>query len=404
MSTVQSILKLKGVVQHYSWGGFDYIPRLLSIPNEEKKPFAEYWLGAHPNYPAQLVMNGQTESLIDHLQSNGEQILGTSTFAKFSSLPFLLKILDVRQMLSIQVHPSKAAAAEGYAREDKSGISLKAPNRNYKDENHKPEMMVALSEFWLLHGFKPEDELREMLSVIPELEALLDRFNSGGYKGLYEWLMRMDQQEVNDILSPLASSIVPLYRNGELLPSQESFWAARAVESFCKDGNLDRGIFSVYLFNLVQLKKGEGIYQPPGMPHAYLEGQNVELMANSDNVLRAGLTEKYIDVEELLKHVEFVATHPQKLGSEYFTATEYCFDTPAEEFRLCRYLLNNDKVPVNSRTAEIIIVTEGAAQLSSDTEKVVLTTGEAVLITAGTEYTFGSTDTPTEAYRAFVPD
>ena len=397
MSTEQRIYPLKGKVQHYAWGGYEFIPQLLSLNNPEKKPFAEYWLGAHPNHPSTISIDNNEIPLDVFIEKHHQ----TSRAGKsFKTLPFLLKILDVRQMLSIQVHPNKSSAELGFQKENESGIPANAADRNYKDDNHKPEMMVALSDFWLLHGFKPADKLIETLSAIPGFEFLIEEFTTKGYRGLYEKAMLMQQGEVNKILEPIAEKILPLYRNGELLKSQESFWAARAVESFCKDGNYDRGIFSIYFFNLIHLKKGEGIYQGAQLPHAYLEGQNVELMANSDNVLRAGLTEKHIDVDELLKHVSFAETFPNILGSSADVQEELVFETPAEEFELYQYHLKGSNVRLHATNAEIILVLEGNTSITSGSKSVPLKKGEAVFILADTDYIITSSS---EIFRATTP-
>ena len=308
---MDSIYKLKGVVQYYNWGGKEFIARLLGVENPEQKPFAEYWLGAHVNAPA--MVDEINISLHQLIIDNPVEVLGKQVAEKFQSLPYLFKILDVRQMLSIQVHPSKQSAVEEYEKETKRGIPLTAPNRNYKDKNHKPELMVALSDFWLLHGFKKEEELTEVLNRVIELSFLLPVFQSKSYKGLYKEVMTMPQTKVDEVLSPLMQKIIPQYNNGTLKKGDEHFWAARAAITFCKDNRYDRGIFSIYLFNLLHLQEGQAIYQAAGLPHAYLEGQNVEVMANSDNVLRAGLTDKHVDVPELMKHVKFEATHPKTI-------------------------------------------------------------------------------------------
>jgi mannose-6-phosphate isomerase len=402
MSTLQSIYKLKGKVQHYSWGGTQFIPQLLGTENIDRKPFAEYWLGAHPNHSSTLEISGQETSLNQFIQQNKLKALGAEIVERFGALPYLLKVLDVRQMLSIQVHPSKPAAEVGYAAEDAIGIPVTAPNRNYKDENHKPELMVALSDFWLLHGFKPADRLQEVLSAVPDFDFLLQEFEQGGYQALYEKVMLMDQEEVNQILALEVSRVLPLYKNGELLKSQEEFWVARAAETFCKDGQYDRGIFSIYLFNLVHLKTGEGIYQPAQMPHAYLEGQNVEIMANSDNVLRAGLTDKHIDVPELMKHVRFEETIPTILGAHAHEEEEIQFTTPAPEFELYQYLLQNNEQALQAYSAEILLVMDGKANIKGEGVQLSLSKGEAAFICAGTSYHLGS-DGPAEVFRAAVP-
>ena len=399
MPIAQHIYPLKGKVQHYTWGGYDYIPQLLSLAHKENKPYAEYWLGAHPNHPS-VIKQDEIELPLNEFIHLNPEILGKAQ-NNFSTLPFLLKILDVRQMLSIQVHPNKISAEIGFHKENELGIPLSASYRNYKDDNHKPEMMVALSDFWLLHGFKPADKLIETLSAIPGFEFLVEEFQTKGYKALYEKVMLMDQGEVNEILKPIIDKVLPLYKNGELLRSRESFWAARAAENFCIGGNYDRGIFSIYLFNLVHLKKGEGIYQGAQLPHAYLEGQNVELMANSDNVLRAGLTDKHIDVAELLRHVSFVETIPNILGSYADVKEAIEFHTPAKEFQLYQYHLEENSINLRSRSAEIFIVLEGSVRFNTTTEILNASKGETVFIKGGSSYSISATSA--EIFRAATP-
>ena len=393
----QRLFKIKGIVQHYSWGGYDFIPNLLGIDNIERKPFAEYWLGAHPNHPASI---GDNENLFNYIRANTSDALGNEVAGRFSTLPFLFKILDVRQMLSIQVHPSKESAAIGFAAENEKGIPVTAAHRNYKDENHKPELMVALSDFWLLHGFKKESDLKKTLEAIPEFEFLLTIFNNKGYKGLYEEVMTMSQQKVNAILQPIVERIVPLYNNGELRKDQEDFWAARAAIHFCKEDNYDRGIFSVYFFNLLQLKKGEGIFQPQGMPHAYLEGQNVEVMANSDNVLRAGLTDKHIDVAELMKHVAFTPTLPDVI--EPAAAAHKVFASPAEEFELHQYQLRKEE-EAEAASAEIWFLLSGAATVEANGENLVVKKGESFFVKPQTNMIIKPSD-QAELFRVSVPN
>ncbi|MGZ5191534.1 MAG: mannose-6-phosphate isomerase, class I, partial [Flavisolibacter sp.] len=183
MVLTQRVFQLKGVVQHYTWGGFFYIPQLLNMENKEEKPFAEYWLGAHPNHPSQIEKHPLL-SLDKIINENPATILGENVFKKFQSLPYLLKVLDVRQMLSIQVHPDKKSAEQGFEDENKKGIAVYAYNRNYKDDNHKPEMAVALGDFYLLHGFKEEKLLENILDNVVEFNFLRPVFKSKGYKGL----------------------------------------------------------------------------------------------------------------------------------------------------------------------------------------------------------------------------
>ncbi|OLY94883.1 mannose-6-phosphate isomerase, type 1 [Cnuella takakiae] len=402
MHPLQGIFPLKGIVQHYSWGGFSYIPQLLQQPNADQQPCAEYWLGAHPNHPAQVSVNGNQYALNKFIEQYQGTVLGQQAFADFGRLPYLLKVLDVRQMLSIQVHPDIPSAQEGFARENAAGIPANAAHRNYKDDNHKPELMVALSDFWLLHGFKSPALLREVLESVPEFEFLVAEFDQNGYEGLYRKVMTLPQEEVNAILQPVVDRVLPLYHNGELLKKQEDFWTARAAETYCKDGNIDRGIFSIYLFNLVHLRKGEGIFQQARLPHAYLEGQNVELMANSDNVLRAGLTDKHIDVAELLKHVRYEETIPMVLGAHASEEEEIQFSVPAPEFELYQYQLEGNPVAATATSAEILLVLHGRATVKAGDTELDIPQGSAALVSAGTHYTLQGASA-TELFRAAVP-
>jgi mannose-6-phosphate isomerase len=396
---MHSLYKLRGVVQHYSWGGSAFIPQLIGQENREQKPFAEYWLGAHPNAPATLE-NEEPTSLLAAINNSPEAVLGKQVAQDFGTLPYLFKILDVRQMLSIQVHPSIESAVKGYQEENEKGIPLTAPHRNYKDQNHKPELMAALGDFWLLHGFKDKESIRKVFETVPELSCLESEFDANGYKGLYEKVMTMPQEEVDKILNPLLQKIVPQYEAGSLPKSSEHFWAARAVKTFCKDAHYDRGIFSIYFFNLLHLKEGEGIYQPAGLPHAYLEGQNVEVMANSDNVLRAGLTDKHIDVPELMKHVTFEATIPAIIPAR--ADKEQVYATPAAEFELTKFALSDAAFFV-AESATIVFVTGGKIRVSTEEKELVLRRGEAALVAGNQSFELKPDDCTAVVFAVTAP-
>ena len=367
MQQGKNVFKLKGKIQQYAWGGATYLSRLLSVANPENKPFAEYWLGAHDNASSEL--DGATPSkLNEYVRQQPESTLGTTVAQRFGRLPYLLKVLDVKDMLSIQVHPSKENALLEFAAENEKGIALTAPHRNYKDDNHKPELMLALSEFWLLHGFKPEEDLMQVLATVPELKFLQPVFSVDGYKGLYKKVMEMPQQEVNDVLKPLLDRIVPLYNEQRLRKQNEDFWAARAALTYNEGEKIDRGIFSIYFFNLVNVLPGEAVFQAAGLPHAYLEGQNVEIMANSDNVLRGGLTPKHVDVRELLKHVRFEATHPRIMREDNTPGHIVVYKTPAPDFELSKInLQEGETVTIQSHSIEIFLVLEGKVQVDDST-------------------------------------
>ena len=366
MKKDNKVFKLQGKVQHYNWGGSTYLPQLLSLPNADHKPFAEFWMGAHDNAPALVLTDGKDGiALNKYIGERPDDILGPYTAGRFGRLPYLLKILDVKDMLSIQVHPSKKSAELEFAAENKKGVPLNAAERNYKDDNHKPELMVALSEFWLLHGFKPEEELLSTLQATPELRYLEPVFVQQGYQGLYRQVMEMSQQKVNEVLQPLLDRILPEYSGGDLAKNAADYWAARAALTYNEPGKTDRGIFSIYFFNLLNLHPGEAVFQDAGLPHAYLEGQNVEIMANSDNVLRGGLTPKHVDVPELLKHVRFEATFPRIMAGNLSAGHITVYPTPAPDFELSRVdLLTGEAVTVHAHSVEIYIVMEGLLGVS----------------------------------------
>lgn len=366
---IKGLVKLEGKVQHYTWGGYDFLPQLLNIPNPDHKPFAEYWLGTHANAPALVhfgdVSNIPLDEYLDQYASNLDEEKAQEVRRK---LPYLLKVLDVRDMLSIQVHPCKEDAYIGFQQENQAGIPLDAPHRNYKDDNHKPELMVALSDFWLLHGFRSPEKLVEMINAVPEFAFMLPLFREGSYRKLYTTIMQMEQEEVNRILQPLLERIQAGYEKDYFTKDDPHFWAARAASTFNQPGKIDRGIFSIYLLNLVHLKNGEAIFQDAGVLHAYLEGQNIEIMASSDNVLRGGLTNKHINTAELLRHVTFQATIPELVHTQKRAGERECiYETPVTDFQLRRYSLKPGQPipPLSIHHVSILFMLEGEAALAT---------------------------------------
>jgi len=401
---MDTIGQLTGTVKHYDWGGDSFIPSLLNITNDDQKPFAEYWLGVHPQADCHVIgANGSHRLLRDFFSTASPAALGDYVARRFGTMPYLLKVLDVKDMLSIQVHPSKADAVKDFADENAKRVPIDSPQRNYKDDNHKPELMVAMGDFWLLHGFKPEKEMKDILTRVPELRSLLPVFEQSGYKGLYKYVMELPQEEVNAQLQPLLNRIIPLYNENKLKRSQEDYWAAKGALTFAQPGKTDRGIFSVYLFNLVEVHRGEAIFQDAGVPHAYLEGQNVEIMASSDNVLRGGITNKHIDVSELLKHVKCEATHPKILKGEK-KGDELIYKTPAPDFELSSFILHgSDSVSFVPHTAEILLLVDGQVEITNKGNKVILKKGQpSAIVFPGNEVKLSATE-PSLIYKAGVP-
>lgn len=399
MTNRYSIYKLQGKVQHYDWGGYSFLPELLGIKNEENRPFAEYWLGIHPSAPAYVAVQNGWKPLQELIDEEPETALSPSIHQNFGNIPYLLKVMDVREMLSIQVHPSKENAIAGFERENEQGIPLNAPHRNYKDKNHKPEAMLAISEFWLLHGFKQKEQLQQILEEVIEFQILLPLFKKEGLQSLYRFIMEMEQQSINDLLLPLVKREIRQKHEGLLNKSHPGWWVAKHFNDQPPTGDIDRGIFSIYFFNIVSLQPGEAIFQGAGLPHAYLEGQNIELMSNSDNVLRAGLTKKHIDVQELLANTDFTPIVPNILKGQSRRDGEHVFHFPVRDFSLTLILLNSDtSFEDKAISPEIWVVIEGGVIIN---QQLVVKKGEAFIVFPGQSYQLLSSG-KTSLYKAFV--
>jgi mannose-6-phosphate isomerase len=398
------VFKLQGRLVSYDWGGKSFLPDLLRIPNPQNRPFAEFWIGANDGASSEILdPPAHPVPLNEYIRFFPMETLGKKIATRFGHLPYLLKILDVERMLSIQVHPSKQDAEMGFFEEEKKGISRTAPHRNYKDANHKPELMVALSEFWLLHGFKKASSLRAKLESVPELNFLVETFHKRGYQGLYGLVMEMEQTEVNQRLGPLLDRVIPAYHRNQLTRDQEEFWAARAAGQFTLPNPIDRGIFSIFFFNLLHLHPGEAIFQDAGLPHAYLEGQNIEIMANSDNVLRGGLSSKHIDVPELMKHVLFRETLPKLIRGEGEDEEIKVFPTPAPDFELSRIKLGQGRSKSFYCLSTVIyLILRGQVRVLDQENEFTLQTGDAFI---GFDRAFFELKAleDSEIYKAAVP-
>ena len=400
MSFNYSVHKLEGTVQHYSWGGASFLPKLLSIENPNHKPFAEYWLGIHAGGPASIEVNQQAVLLSDAIATDPKAALSEPVFNHFGGLPYLFKILDVKDMLSIQVHPTKEYAKVAFEKEEAAGIALNAPNRNYKDTNHKPEIMLAMSEFWLLHGFKSEAKILETLENIAEFQVLVPLYKSEGLKGLYQFLMEMEQAQVDSLLSPVVKRALRNKQEGKVDRSAPDWWVAKLYENAAGILPIDKGVFSIYLFNIVCVMPGQGIFQDAGVPHAYLEGQNVELMANSDNVLRGGLTPKHIDVEELIHNIKFESIEPVIIEGTKPCMGESVYPAPVQDFGIASITLDgSNSYSYEAESLDMFLVVEGGCVVNNQLS---VKTGEAFVVFPGNKLNIHASG-KTLIYRAFVP-
>ncbi|WP_134078751.1 mannose-6-phosphate isomerase, class I [Haemophilus haemolyticus] len=382
------IYKLTGSLQNYVWGGHQYIPQLLNIPAEENQYYAEWWLGAHHSAPSTIEVDGKHVLLTEFLQKN-PTALGVQSRASFGDeLPYLLKILDVAQPLSIQLHPTKTQAEIGFAEENAKDIELKAPTRTYKDNNHKPEMMIALSDFWLLHGFKNKSDIIETLESRSSLAPLAKKLHKQDLHAFYADIMQAEQAQLHQWLSPILLENQTAYEANNLDLTNPDYWVLYTIDAMnISLDKLDAGLICFYLFNIVHLKKGEGIYQDAGIPHAYLRGQNIELMACSDNVIRGGLTPKYVDIPELLKIVDCREVEPKIISSVPQYARIFTYATPAQDFALQNIQYEcGETHHLKAQSASILLVMNGQLNLRSETTAVSLKQGEAAFITANASY------------------
>ena len=357
---------LKNPIQEYAWGSRRAIAELLGNRVPSEGPQAELWMGAHPKAPSLVACGGEWVSLREAIADDPESAMGSETAEKFGgSLPYLFKVLAASHPLSIQAHPSLARAREGFEMENGKGIPLDAANRNYRDPNHKPECLCALTPFWALSGFRPIlDLLAQLEPVWPpekeyELDVLRNGMDSDALKRFFYTLMTLGNEDRPLLIDHIAvraeglSGSDPVYR-----------WMSALHRSYPSD----IGILAPALLNLVCLDPGQGLYLPSGEPHAYLQGVGMELMANSDNVLRGGLTAKHVDVPELLAVLDFTPKPPALLSPVQESGCENRYPCPVDEFALS-LLTIRDGLGYESamkRSIEILICTDGAARVSEN--------------------------------------
>jgi mannose-6-phosphate isomerase len=368
---------LKNPIQEYAWGSRTTIQELLGEPGSEGRPMAELWMGAHPEAPSRVLTDGEWKSLGEVIEGNPELVLGKGVAGKFSNrLPFLFKVLAAERPLSVQVHPNFEQARAGFFRENSLGIPLNAPDRNYRDENHKPEILCALTTFQALKGFR---EIEEILGLMDKVSSLalskeLDRLRNmpdiHGLRYFFTALMSMDEAQQKAMAGEAVSQA-----KKRVDEDRAFYWMVELGREYPGD----IGIFSPVILNLVQLEPGEAISLQAGELHAYLHGSGIELMANSDNVIRGGLTTKHMDVPELLRIVNFRTDSAPIVKSISHGACQKIYETPAEEFLLSVIYVdkNNFFTSPHDRSIEIMICLKGEADIND------LGTGEVLSVTRG---------------------
>lgn len=369
--------KLINSVQNYAWGSKTALTELYGLANPSQQPMAELWMGAHPKSSSNVQdAHGQTVSLRDVIDSNKSALLGDAVASRFGELPFLFKVLCAAQPLSIQVHPNKHNSEVGFAKENAAGIPMDAAERNYKDPNHKPELVFALTPFLAMNAFREFSEIVSLLQPVsgahPAIAHFLQAPNAERLSQLFASLLNMQSEEKSRALAVLKAAL-----NSQ---QGEPWQTIRVISEFYPD---DSGLFSPLLLNVVKLNPGDAMFLFAETPHAYLQGVALEVMANSDNVLRAGLTPKYIDIPELVANVQFVAKPAsQLLTTPVKNGAELDFPIPVDDFAFSLHDLSAQETAIAQQSAAILFCVEGEAVLSKGEERLVLKPGESAFIGA----------------------
>lgn len=364
---------LKNAIQHYEWGTKGkkaFIPKLLNIKAEPNKPYAELWMGAHPKASSKIVIGGKEIELQKVIQKFPFEMLGEKTAKRFSNtLPFLFKVLSANEALSIQVHPSKRQAI---ALHKKDPIS-------YPDSNQKHEIAIVLDKMTALVGFKPVNQIIKTLNEYPEIVQFI-----GGSTKHPESVIKILIKKSQTNQKELAHTVAKI--NRRILAKRKQNEIEKYFLKLYKKYNADLGLLLIFFLNLVHLKKGEAIFTEPGLPHAYLKGNILECMSNSDNVIRAGLTSKFKDIDSLLKVLKYDFNPPQIIKAEK-RKIALVYQTEAEEFELKLFTVSkNDLVAEKSLGPRVLLVLKGALRIvyldKKKEESMIITKGQSVFLPA----------------------
>ncbi len=372
----------------YAWGSADGLEAALGISGSGSGPRAELWMGAHPKAPSTLVLPEGRRSLDEMIASDPLRMIGAAVASRYSNkLPFLFKALSAAKPLSIQVHPSRHKAEHGFAKENAIGIALDSAERNYRDPNHKPELSVALTRFDALVGFRPFEDITAFGRHLGAVN--FDRH----FKGLEK---RPDRMELSVFFYSLMT--LPAEAKVELIGAAVA--AANrelAAERKSEEGGVDPawtwvlklsqlwpadiGVLAPLIFNILELRPGEAIFIAPGEPHAYLAGTALEIMANSDNVIRCALTEKHADIPEFISALGFDAGRPEKVDLGEVVPGVESFNCDVPEFALSR--IDATKRPsFDVRGPEILLCAEGRASVRSEGASIELERGRSAFVCA----------------------
>ena len=361
------IYRMKNFFMPYAWGDKNLIEKHFKYEYKKDEIVAEIWMGAHPLLSSIIIKDNVDTPLIEHIKNNKNLALGKNLSKKYSELPFLFKILSSKKVLSIQVHPSKKQAEEGFELENSQGIKLSNPNRNYKDKNHKPELIIALEKFYALNGFRKKEEIINNFNKAKIFEKETEEFQKSedGLKTFFEKILFASKKKIKASVE----NILKLEDDDEL---NFIHWV--------KKSNLqhpfDNGVLAPLYLNIVKLEYGEALFVKSQVLHQYLQGIALEIATNSDNVLRSGCTNKHVDKNELLKSLDFKSTELEIIKEKNNLYKSY-----ADEFLLHKYNIN-DKLELVFNTAQIILIKEGELKINELNGKV----GDSFFVDANTNY------------------
>ena len=404
--------KLKNEIQNYPWGSKGekaFIPQLLGIETEPDRAYAELWIGSYPKAPSKVVINSEQIDMDKLIKTFPKNILGADIATKYqNNLPFLLKVLSADEPLSIQTHPNKGTAEK---------LNKNYPE-HYPDANHKPEIAIALDSLEALVGFRPISEIITMLESYKELVNFIGNDKVSKLRKIMK-----NSKEPQEILENVFSSMINKAVNN---PKELKKLCQKLSQKFQKNLKFNRtqdkkreklflqlkekydyevGLLVIFFLNFIHLEKNEAVFLDTGILHTYLKGNIVECMANSDNVIRAGLTNKHKDIETLTQTIEYTPRKVDILNSNQEAKTKVEYPNPASEFNIYKYDLDNCNTTTieNIHSVEVLFIVEGSLIISKDDNKLQLNKGESALIPAEMEKYKIIPSQKTAFFRVYVP-
>ena len=372
--------QLVNQTQDYAWGSPTAIPVILGSP-ATSEPVAELWMGAHPSAPSRALTDDGPVDLDRLVRADPKNLLGTAVYARFGpALPYLLKVIAADAPLSLQVHPRIDQAEAGFDDEEAAGVPITSPDRSYKDRNHKPELLYALTPFDALCGFRPPAQAAELLDLdaplAHDLRALLVSDGEpirAAVTRLLDKARRPTPAEVD--------TVVRACRDRESAVDPDAY---RTVELLAEAYPGDPGVIMSLLLNHVTLQPGEAMFVPAGAVHSYLQGVAVELQSSSDNVLRAGLTPKHLAIAELLATIDCSAGPPRRIVPEEVDAS-LVFRAPVDDFVLAVTTVDDAAaaaLPLPGVGPRILLCLDGEFTVASASVELRLAQGATAFVAA----------------------